>query len=237
MIDAATIDKIISLAPVQQFMIGDREYTSEKLCAVKAPVQSSLTVSTLTAIEDYFRDNPDDIDLTKAVVHIKSATQVDVMSAVADEWLQRHNYVTASIEHLGFPFGKYLPIENFMIAVQSYFVQDDTTAALLKVVGNLSSDTNVNYNDDGVTQVVTAKVGIAKLANIDLPNPVQLAPFRTFLEVAQPSSAFVFRLKKSENGPLALLEEADGGTWKLECIKRVRDYLRTGLPAGTTILA
>lgn len=83
MIDAATIDKIISLAPVQKFVFGNREYTSETLRGVKAPVQSSLTVSTLTAIEDYFRDNPDNIDLTKAVVHIKSA-QVDVMSCVTN---------------------------------------------------------------------------------------------------------------------------------------------------------
>lgn len=233
----SAIEKLLSLAPVERFNIEGREYSDTALTPIKPPVQSSLTVATLTAIEDYFRDNPDSIDLAKAVVHIKSATKVEVMSAVADEWLQRHAYVTASIEHLGFPFGKYLAIENFMIAVQSYFVQDDTTAALLKVVGNLSSDTNVNYNDDGVTQTVTAKVGIAKLANIDLPNPVQLAPFRTFLEVYQPSSPFVFRLKKSENGPLALLEEADGGTWKLECIKRVRDHLRLVLPTGTIILA
>ena len=231
------IDRILALAAVQRIQVGSREYADRSLTPIKPPRQSELTVSTLSAIEDYFRDNPDTAALDKAIVHIRSAIRVDVMSPVTDEWLQRDDYLTAKIEHKRFPFGKYLSIEEFMIAVQSYFVQDATTEALLKVVGNLSDDTSVKYEDDGVTQVVQAKVGIAKIGNISLPNPVMLAPYRTFLDVEQPASAFVFRLKKHENGPLAMLEEADGGNWNVECIKRVRDHLRVILPAGTVILA
>jgi len=232
----AAIEKILSLSDIQRFQIAEREYADRTIVPIKPPRQSAFTVSTLSAIEDYFRDNPDNVPLDKAVVHIVSATQVVVVSPLVDEWLQRDEYLTATIKHEAFPFGKYQQIENFMIDLQSYFVQDETTAALLKVVGNLSSDTNVNYLDDGVTQTVTAKVGIARVGNIDLPNPIMLAPYRTFLEIAQPASAFVFRLKKTDNGPMALLEGADGGNWQLECKKRIRDHLRVTLPTGTIIL-
>jgi len=228
---------LLTLANAQQLQIGGREYVNGSIHPVKPPTQNDLGISTLTAIEDYFRDNPDKIDLTQAVIHIKSHDKVEVVSAVNGEWIQRHEYLTASTTPKQYPFGRYLSIEEFIIAVQSFFLQDDTTAMLLALVGNLSDDTAVRYQDDGITQEVTAKVGIARIGNVPLPNPVVLAPYRTFLEVAQPSSKFVFRLKKGDSGPMAMLVEADGGNWQLQCIKLIRDYLRVTLPTGTTILA
>lgn len=231
------IDKILSLGAVQRFQIDGREYADQGLNPIKPPVQSDLDIMTLTAIEDYFRDNPDAIALDKVVVHVKSHRNVVVVSAVSDEWLQRHSYLDSKTAPESFQYGQYMSIEKFMIALQSYFIQDDTTAMLLALVGNITDDTSIKYLDDGVTQQVQAKTGIARIGDVPLPNPVVLAPYRTFLEVLQPSSQFVFRLKKGDSGPLAALFEADGGNWQLECVKLVRDWLRVHLPEGTTILA
>lgn len=54
--------------------------------------------------------------------------------------------------------------------------------------------------------------------------------------VAQPSSQFVLRINK---GAELALFEADGGKWKLEAIKNIADYLKTGLKGqdNITILA
>ncbi|MEG2294316.1 MAG: hypothetical protein RR936_08180 [Carnobacterium sp.] len=49
-----------------------------------------------------------------------------------------------------------------------------------------------------------------------------MQPYRTFLEVPQPESAFIFRL--DDEGRCALFE-ADGGLWKNEAILNVRKYL------------
>ncbi len=237
----AAIEKILGLAPPTQVDIDGRQYFNQGLTPVKPPVQNDLAISTLTSIADYFRDNPDSIDLKKAVVHIKSHTCVEVVSAVVGEWIQRHSYLTAEVAPKAFQYGRYLPIEHFMIAVQTHLVQDDTTAALLQVVGNITDGASVKLLDDGVTQQVEAKSGITRIENVKLPNPVQLAPYRTFLEITQPASAFVFRMKKSQGaeGPTAALYEADGGIWQLEAIKRIRDWLRTNeaIPAETIILA
>lgn len=231
MIEAA-MRYIMNLADVQVVNIDNRNYTNSKTFPVTEPMQQALTISTLTAVKEYFTANPDAIDLDKAIIHVRSHNQVNVTSAVTGAWIQRHDYLTVAINPKDFPFGRYLPIEDFLIALQTYFVQDDTVTTLLKVAGNLIDEASVTLIDDGVTQKTQAKTGITRVENILLPNPVCLAPYRTFLEVEQPASAFVFRLKKGDQGPTAALFEADGGNWQLESISRIREWLRKALPTA-----
>lgn len=234
---AEFVQKIIDLSPVETLEFGDRKYTSAGIVAVKPPVVSEMKIATLTGLRDYLATNPDSLGMSDLIIHVRDHQNVFLKSALADEWEQRHFYIHAHHEPQGFPFGRYHTIDDFIINLQTHFVPDETTAALLKLCGNLVQEANVTYSDDGVTQTVQAKTGIARVSNVDLPNPVELAPYRTFLEVAQPSSKFVFRLKKTDSGPTAALFEADGGTWTLEAIKRVRDWLRVEAPSGMTIIA
>jgi len=97
----------------------------------------------------------------------------------------------------------------------------------------------VKVLDDGITQQVQAKMGV-RIENVQLPNPIRLAPYRTFTQIEQPASAFVFRLKKSAGsgeGPTAALFDADGGNWQNDAIMNIKEWLITELPEGTTILA
>lgn len=231
------IEKILALSAPTISDVNGRVYCDRAVNAIKPPVQADLDVVTLSAIADYYRENPDNIDLSKTIVHVVAPNRVQVISAVADEWLQRHHYLDATTKPEQFRCGQYVGVEQFLIAMQTYFVQDEVTAAMLQVVGNIVDETSVKVLDDGVTQEITAKAGIARVSTVALPNPVELAPYRTFLEVEQPSSKFIFRLKKSDGGPTAALFEADGGNWQRQCIISVRDWLRERLPDGTTILA
>ena len=70
--------------------------------------------------------------------------------------------------------------------------------------------------------MVTIKTGIASVGEAEVPNPVTLAPYRTFPEIEQVESKFIFRMKE---GPLAAIFEADGGAWKNEAMKRIKEYL------------
>lgn len=71
---------------------------------------------------------------------------------------------------------------------------------MLKVVGNIQEDNVKNVEDDGISQAVVAKIGVASVGNVEVPNPVSHVPFRTFVEVNQPVS--IFRMK---NGPNCVL--------------------------------
>ena len=92
------------------------------------------------------------------------------------------------------------------------------------MVGNICLDQNsgVEVSDDGVTQNVEAKTGAVLKTKATIPNPVRLAPFRTFTEVEQPESAFVLRI--NQNMQVALFE-ADGGAWRQEAMKDIQAYL------------
>lgn len=74
------------------------------------------------------------------------------------------------------------------------------------------------------------------MEQVDVPNQVKLQPFRTFAEVKQPESEFVFRLKKSGENIYAGIFEADGGAWKLEAIKRIKGYLEKELSGMDNIV-
>ena len=100
------------------------------------------------------------------------------------------------------------------------------------------TDTNI-YADDGITQRVTAKAGVARVAVVDLPNPVELYPYRTFLDVEQPASKFVLRIKADKDeGPRCALFEADGGAWRATAVETIKSYMVDNLdPAKAIIIA
>ncbi len=53
--------------------------------------------------------------------------------------------------------------------------------------------------------------------------------YRTFMEIAQPESEFVFRARKADSLPHFALFEADGGAWRIEAMKRINAYLEEQL--------
>ena len=235
------INRLLELANIETFTFDDRRYASKSLTPVKPPTIAAFTAHTLTGIKDFLVGNADGLTLKDIIVQIKDHTHVEVFSPLVKPWQDRHQHLSVSIKPKEFPFGQFMSTEELIIALQTYFKQTETTAQLMKIVGNISDDTNIKVLDDGISQEVTAKMGIARLADVQLPNPIALQPYRTFLEVEQPESLFVFRLRKGREGqtPGGALFEADGGNWQLEAIKRVRDWLRANLPqeVSTNIIA
>jgi hypothetical protein len=125
-----------------------------------------------------------------------------------------------------FTFERWYEAEEFNIKLQSVFVQNEDRDIMLKVVGNIKEEDVRTVGDNGVSQSVTAKVGVATVGQVEVPNPVALMPFRTFVEVEQPESNFIFRM---QNGPRCALFEADGGAWKVQAMKNIKDYLLAAL--------
>lgn len=77
-----------------------------------------------------------------------------------------------------------------------------------------------------------------------MPNPVELVPFRTFVEINQVPSAFIFRAraakdpysdnKETKDIQFALFE-ADGGAWRIEAASRIKKYLEKAF-IGTEVI-
>ena len=159
------------------------------------------------------------------MVHVESPTKVSVFDAL-DLDNSRQTYVVAKAMLPQIQFERFLESEKFNIMLQSCFVPNAHRELVLKVIGSIVEDATVQTKDDGVTQSVTAKTGVATVGNEKVPNPVLLKPFRTFVEVPQPESEFVLRVRK---GPEAALFEADGAAWELNAMQNIKDYLQAEL--------
>lgn len=193
--------------------------------------QKSLETSTLSSIIDYFRGDPDKVlagDM-QYIIRIGGIGWVDVFSQVSGE-LQRHNLlcVRANLPD-GFPFERYMDLEQFNILLQARFLDTEDRAKLLALTGNVVDEGVKTYGDDGVSQQATVKSGVTSVASVKVPNPVTLKPFRTFAEAEQPESKFVFRMRKDDGGVKAALIEADGGAWKVQAIQNIANYLEEHL--------
>lgn len=78
--------------------------------------------------------------------------------------------------------------------------------------------------------VLGARACASSKDNVLVPNPVNLIPYRTFLEVEQPASDFVFRVSEGRGGaPVFKLVTADGGVWKSQAVANVKAYLTEAL--------
>lgn len=179
-------------------------------------------MKTLTSLVEYIKANIDSMS-EKMIVHVISPTEVHLYSSL-DADRKREYLVEVNAELPDFRFGSFIDHENFVIALQSKFVPNEDRDLVLKFAGTVEDGTVAEYGDDGVTQKATIKTGVASKADAVVPNPVNLIPYRTFLEVQQPASDFIFRMKSSCGVQCAIFE-ADGGAWKNEAMSRIKNYL------------
>jgi len=200
----------------------------------------ALAVYTLGAVRDYLKANRDGLDLATVVVHVVSPHLVQLSGPLKTGSRVREMYVKGESLNLTDAFvGKFLSIEEFVIGLQCRFIETDERKQVLSLLGTVKHEAVRTSQDDGRTQVVTAKAGVVLVGEVAVPNPITLTPWRTFREVTQPQSPFVLRVQGG--GPNTLPQvgifEADGGAWRLVAVDRVRDWLVEQLPTGVAVLA
>ena len=203
-------------------MLDQGTFTKASLSRVKEAKASVLTVSTLTGLVDYIKSDLDKLP-EKLLIQVISPREVALYSPLnADR--EREQYISAeAILPDNVVYDRFIGTEQFNIMLQSAFVDVGTKSALLKYTGLIQDEAVKTIGDDGVSQQVTVKTGVASVGQAIVPNPVELAPYRTFPEVEQPISKFIFRMQE---GPRAALYEADGGAWRNKAILSIKEYLQ-----------
>lgn len=191
----------------------------------ETPKARPISGASLTALLDYILNNSSEFPERKMILHVTAPDEVRFYSSLGKE-RERETLFVATANLPSFGFDHYMIQEEFIISMQSCFVQNGDAELILKVSGNVENKSVAHYGDDGVSQRATIKQGIASRADVIVPNPVTLIPYRTFLEVKQIESKFVFRIGEDRNEqPTFKLVEADGGAWKYAAMRRVADFL------------
>ena len=207
--------------------IGGETYSDKPLHRIKHnPKAESIGLSTLSSLVDYIESDFDKHG--KLFIHVRDPLSVQVYS-VLDEDRQREALVDVNGQVPHFTFNNYMGHEEFCINLQSKFINTPERALLLKFAGTVEAGTVAEYGDDGVSQKATVKTGITSKQEAIVPSPIALTAYRTFIEIDQPTTEYIFRMKQGMNGVMCGLFEADGGAWRIDAMNNIKDYLKEEL--------
>jgi len=240
MLDKEALQYMVGLADDPEYHLTgpdgvEHTYTARKLTLVKQPLAQGLRFGSLTGLVDYLMSGLDAVQAEEVVLHVCKPDAVLLLGPLNQD-RQRECLAGAELMGKAFNFGHWYEHEEAMIGLQSMFVDTPERAQLLKCLGLVTMDEEATLGDDGVTQKVTARAGVALAERVELPSPVTLRPFRTFREVEQPASEFVLRVTGERRCVQVALFEADGGAWQLEAMQNVKEKLLELVP-GAKVLA
>jgi hypothetical protein len=154
------------------------------------------------------------------IVEVMNPETVSVYSSIHADCSRAYPF-NAAAEIPYFNYGQYIPIEEFIIKIQSQFVDNKDKQYILSMLGKVKLGSEVTTTDDGITQKVEVAKGVSLAQQATVKPIVNLRPYRTFTEVAQPESGFLFRVKEG----YAALFVADGGIWRNDARQSIKAFL------------
>ncbi len=229
----AAMEYFLHQARAQQLEINGAQYTDREIHPVKLQFAPTLWLSTLTGLKECV-ENPDFFAQTGTndfALYVKDVGEVSLISQPLGAFEQRNFFAVASATGFRFSFDHYCDREQLQIDIMSSFADSEGRQNVLSYLGGLARTGEIKLSDDGVTQSVIAKTGIARVGNVEIKNPIALLPYRSFPEIEPVPEDFIFRLKKSgEDGVEGALFKTKNERWRIETIARIKAWLLENIP-------
>ena len=231
----AAIEKIVELASPSVIQVNGKTFSNERFTEVKEQLYypECLILNSLDGIVKMIQKEAKEKRLSdinvptddntveqRLYVRVSEYNRVDVFTSYDTQGVRTYLY-RSNADVPGFREG-FRDRETMLIQLRSLFLQTQDVAYLLDLLSKMSDEEKVTSQDNGVTQVVEARKGVALKEQVEVRPRVKLTPFRTFLEVDQPESEFLLRV--GDGGQVGLFE-ADGGVWKLVAKRSIVAYL------------
>lgn len=245
---AEAIDKILEISAPHEITVGGLKFVDKHMHLEAPPEATGVSCSTLQGLVDLLAQGIEDVKAGPDVlVQIESPFRVALVPRKSDGYGRRVYYALASYpkECTTFLFGQWHTVENFIIACQQGFqrvkIQNDDGSFskdldyVLSTASKISADSSVSNEDDGITQRVNVQTGVVLKAEMPLQPRVNLAPFRTFAEIDQVVSTFIFRARVQNGAVYLTLFEGDGGRWRLAAVAAVKAWLAQQIQASPII--
>lgn len=220
MITRDGLQYLMQLKDIEVVHHDELQYSSRPLHLIPEATPEPFETKSLAGLVELIKQEITHERLNGLIVHVSEPTQIEVHSMLRSD-LGRFHVYSAVAELPRLISEQYADLETAIIRLKSTFVQTETRDELIKLLGNIKEENVRTSSDDGVSQTVAAKTGIATISNVTLPPIIKLIPYRTFIEVEQPESEFLLRLR---NGPEVALFGADGGAWKIQARRNIKDY-------------
>lgn len=236
----AAIDALVprETARDREIEVDDRKFALEKngagvdkfreLKPEKPAAAKFITLHSLTGVLDYVTENADTLDLAHVTVHIAGPRDVRVIGPLREIHRDREEYLAAfpAADDVAQSLNTYLDQADFVLRLQRFFEDSDERKALIAIAGSLTDEATRTASDDGVTQLVATKQG-SSLGTKAVKNPWLLTPKRSFTEITLEPVPFVLRVMFNGAGKASSLAlfEADGGSWKVDAIRKIYAFL------------
>lgn len=199
---------------------------------IELPVcKEPLRCLSLQSVVDYCLDNSLTNDKR---ITIECGSKIVMVFGEMNKYKQRDFLLKAEYDGFNFNFGNWYSQEDFVIALLSQFEHTEDRATVLGYSSNIEDSNIAISSDDMVSQSITVKVSAANVEKVKVPNPVKLKPKRTFTEIEQEETQFIFRMKKMQDTIVFALFQADGGQWKIKVTEKIKKFITDGieLPEG-----
>lgn len=221
------IEFIMGFRDVEVIEHDNVMYSNRQMIRFPELKADHITTKSLASIVDLVSSelNHSRIEGLKIIIQVEGPTNIKVFTSLGDN-LDRKKLYAAEAEVPKLQLNTFIDLEAMNIHLKSCFVPAQQREDLIALLGNVQEEDVKTTTDDGFSQSVVAKTGIATVSNVRVPSIVKLTPYRTFLEVEQPESEFLCRLK---NGPEVALFEADGGAWRLAARQNIKLFFQVEL--------
>lgn len=223
------IEKILSLGKSEVVELDGYKYhlTNNGLNIINPP--KFLPHNQLSTLKGFCDEIVDTYcDELQIEIVINSPINVIAKSVMADKWnrdciISESTAIVNEIDRLN----SYTDQETFILFIMTNFLPSPDRETILQIAGNLRSEKLITLADDGVTQVASVKAGLTKLSQVEIKNPIELIPIRTFQEIEQPKSKFIFRLRDGKDWmlPACAIYEIKDNQWKIEAMNSIRRFI------------
>lgn len=223
MINAEFLQELKEQTQPTTVIADGRTYSTAPLHNLPLPTEPgypTVPMFSLDSLIEFIKQNP----VEKSFVNADYCA-ASYCSEPVGENRKRDMFAQAKPNVQGFNFGIYMDLEAFRIALLTQFADSVFRVQVLQFVAKVTDSSVKTSEDDGTSQTVTVKQGIASYGAATVPSPVTLQPIRTFIEVEQPEGKFLLRLKQQEKGlPLVGVFELHTN-WQRAAAMATRDYL------------
>lgn len=220
------VNKLMELAAPTTVEVDGSVYSNQDLVFIqdKKPMPRCIDLTGLDSICKMVRNEADHIGL-QIFIQVKDYKSVSVFTSLDSDEDRLYLYKCVA-DTPSVTTDRFMRYENAVIELRSLYIPNEGTKYLLQLLSSISNESKVTSSDNGVTQQVEARSGIALNSMVNIEPRVTLQPFRTFIEVEQPASEFLLRI--NERGEIGFFP-ADGGVWKLEATRNVAGYFENAL--------
>ena len=220
------VNRLMELAVPTTVEVDGSVYSNQELVHIqdKKSMPRCIDLTGLDSICKMVRNEADHVGL-QIFIQVKDYKSVSVFTSPDSDEDRLYLY-KCTADTPAVTTDKFMPYEKAVIELRSLYIPNEGTKYLLQLLSSISNESKVTFSDNGVTQQVEARSGIALNSMVKVEPRVTLQPFRTFIEVEQPASEFLLRI--NERGEIGFFP-ADGGVWKLEATRNVAGYFENAL--------